>query len=47
MKKEDAKAAFRLAVKKELRGKVSMADLNSILLEIMEQAEGQFSEWRA
>jgi len=47
MKKEDAKAAIRLAVKKELRGKVSMADLNSILLEIMEQAEGQFSEWRA
>jgi type I restriction enzyme, R subunit len=47
MKKEDAKAAIRLAVKKELRGKVSMADLNSILLEIMEQAEGQFKEWRA
>lgn len=45
--KEDAKAAIRLAVKKELRGKVSMLELNTILQEIMEQAEGQFKEWRA
>ena len=45
--KEDAKAAIRLAVKKELRGKVSLSELNSILQEIMEQAEGQFKEWRA
>ena len=45
--KEDAKAAIRLAVKKELRGKVSIIELNSILQEIMEQAEGQFAEWRA
>jgi type I restriction enzyme R subunit len=47
MNKEDAKAAIRLAVKKELRGKVSILELNGILQEIMEQAEGQFSEWRA
>lgn len=47
MNKEDAKAAIRLAVKKELRGKVSISELNTILQEIMEQAEGQFSEWRA
>jgi type I restriction enzyme R subunit len=47
MNKEDAKAAIRLAVKKELRGKVSISELNGILQEIMEQAEGQFSEWRA
>jgi type I restriction enzyme R subunit len=47
MKKEDARAAIRLAVKKELRGKVSFEELNAILQEIMEQAEGQYSEWRA
>ena len=47
MNKEDAKAAIRLAVKKELRGKVKIEELNDILAEIMEQAEGQFSEWRA
>lgn len=45
--KEDAKAAIRLAVKKELRGKVSISELNAILQDIMEQAEGQFKEWRA
>jgi type I restriction enzyme R subunit len=47
MNKEDAKAAIRLAVKKELRGKVKIEELNDILGEIMKQAEGQFSEWRA
>ena len=46
-KKENAKASIRLAVKKELRGKVSITKLNEILLEIMEQAEGQFSDWSA
>lgn len=44
-KKEDAKAAIRLAVKKELRGKVSLEQLNEILVDIMEQAEGQFKDW--
>jgi type I restriction enzyme R subunit len=44
-KKEDAKAAIRLAVKKELRGKVSLEELNKILQEIMEQAEGQYKDW--
>lgn len=44
-KKEDAKAAIRLAVKKELRGKVSLDKLNKILQEIMDQAEGQFKDW--
>lgn len=44
-KKEDAKAAIRLAVKKELRGKVSLEELNIILQQIMEQAEGQFKDW--
>jgi len=47
MNKEDAKAGIRLAVKKELRGKVSISELNTILQEIMEQAEGQFSDWSA
>jgi type I site-specific restriction-modification system R (restriction) subunit len=44
-KKEDAKAAIRLAVKKELRGKVDIKLLNNILAEILEQAEGQYSDW--
>lgn len=46
-KKENAKAAIRLAVKKELRGKISITELNKILAEIMDQAEGQYSEWPA
>ncbi len=46
-KKENAKASIRLAVKKELRGKISMTKLNEILQDIMEQAEGQFGEWSA
>ncbi|MBK7128676.1 MAG: HsdR family type I site-specific deoxyribonuclease [Crocinitomicaceae bacterium] len=44
-KKEDAKAAIRLAIKRELRGKVDLDQLNKILQEIMEQAEGQFKNW--
>ena len=44
-KKEDAKAAIRLAVKKELRGKVSISELNKILTDIMDQAEGQYGNW--
>jgi type I site-specific restriction-modification system R (restriction) subunit len=44
-KKEDAKANIRLAVKRELRGKVSLEELNKILQEIIEQAEGQFKDW--
>lgn len=43
--KTDAQAAIRLAVKKELRGKVSIRELDTILAEIMEQAEGQFGDW--
>ena len=39
------KAAIRLAVKKELIGKVDIKALNNILAEIMEQAEGQYSDW--
>ena len=35
------------AVKKELRGKIFITKLNEILAEIMEQAEGQFSDWSA
>jgi len=44
-KKENAKATIRLAVKRELRGKVSMQELNDILAEVMAQAEGQWGEW--
>lgn len=46
-KNENAKASIRLAVKKELRGKISINKLNEILQEIMEQAEGQYSDWSA
>ena len=35
------------AVKKELRGKIFITKLNEILAEIMEQVEGQFSDWSA
>ncbi len=44
-KKENARAAIRLAVKRELRGKVDITELNAILVEIIEQAEGQYREW--
>jgi type I restriction enzyme R subunit len=44
-KKEDAKAAIRLAVKKELRGIVPFSELDSILKEVIDQAEGQFGDW--
>ena len=44
-KKENAKAAIRLAVKKELRGKVPFSELDKILKEVIEQAEGQYGEW--
>ncbi|WP_235689768.1 type I restriction endonuclease subunit R [Fulvivirga lutea] len=44
-KKEDAKAAIRLAVKKELKGKVPFSALDKILQEVIEQAEGQYKDW--
>ncbi len=44
-KKEDARAAIRLAVKKELRGVVEFSELDKLLSEVLEQAEGQYGEW--
>jgi type I restriction enzyme R subunit len=44
-KKEDAKAAIRLAVKRELRGKVPFSELDKLLKEVIEQAEGQYKDW--
>jgi len=44
-KKEDARAAIRLAVKKELKGKVPFSELDKLLHEVIEQAEGQYSDW--
>lgn len=44
-KKENAKAAIRLAVKKELRGKVPFSALDKLLKEVIEQAEGQYRDW--
>jgi type I restriction enzyme R subunit len=44
-KKEDAKAAIRLAVKKELKGLVPFSELDNLLKELIEQAEGQFKDW--
>jgi type I restriction enzyme R subunit len=45
IKKEDARAAIRLAVKKELRGKVPFSELDNLLKEVIEQAEGQYGDW--
>ncbi|MDR5589020.1 type I restriction endonuclease subunit R [Salegentibacter agarivorans] len=44
-KKENARAAIRLAVKKELRGKVPFSELDNLLKEVIEQAEGQYRDW--
>lgn len=44
-KKEDARAAIRLAVKKELKGKVPFSALDELLKEVIEQAEGQYRDW--
>ena len=44
-KKDNAKAAIRLAVKKELRGKVPFSELDKLLKEVIEQAEGQYRDW--
>ena len=44
-KKEDARAAIRLAVKKELKGKVPFSELDELLKEVVVQAEGQFKDW--
>ncbi len=44
-KKEDARAAIRLAVKKELRGFVQFSEPDKLLAEVIEQAEGQYEEW--
>jgi type I restriction enzyme R subunit len=44
-KKEDARAAIRLAVKRELRGVVEFSELDKLLAEVIEQAEGQYGEW--
>ena len=44
-KKPEAQAAIRSALKRELRRNVNINELNTILAEIMEQAEGQYREW--
>jgi type I restriction enzyme R subunit len=44
-KKEDARAAIGLAVKKELHGKVPFSELDNLLKEVIEQAEGQYRDW--
>lgn len=44
-KKEDARAAIRLAVKRELKGRVSFSALDELLKEVIEQAEGQYGGW--
>jgi type I restriction enzyme R subunit len=32
-------------VKKELKGKVAISELDNLLKDIIEQAEGQFKDW--
>lgn len=44
-KKEDARAAIRLAVKKQLRSKVPFSELDNLLKEVIEQVEGQYRDW--
>ncbi|WP_181938035.1 MULTISPECIES: type I restriction enzyme endonuclease domain-containing protein [unclassified Arenibacter] len=44
-KKEDARAAIRLAVKKELRGKIPFTELDNLLKEVVEQAEDTYKDW--
>ncbi len=44
-KKEDARSAIRLAVKKELNGKIPFCELGNLLKESVEQAEGQYKDW--
>ena len=44
-KKENARAAIRLAIKRELRGKVPFSELDKLLKEVMEQAEGQYGDY--
>ena len=44
-RKEDARAAIRLSVKNELRGKVPFSELHSLLKEVIEQAEGRYRDW--
>lgn len=38
-------SAIRLAVKKELRGKVPFSELDNLLKEVIEQAEGPYRDW--
>ena len=45
IKKEDARAAIRLVVKKKLRGKVPDSELDNLLKEVIQQAEGQYRDW--
>jgi type I restriction enzyme R subunit len=44
-KKPDAKAQMMLAVKKTLRGKITIEELNVVMDEIMEQATERYREW--
>jgi len=44
-KKPDAKAQMMLAVKKTLRGKITLEELNVVMDEIMEQATERYREW--
>ena len=44
-KKPDTRAIIMLAVKKTLRGKVTLDELNTVINEVMEQATERFREW--
>ncbi len=44
-KKPDTRAIIMLAVKKTLRGKVTLDELNTVINEVMEQATERFKEW--
>jgi type I restriction enzyme R subunit len=44
-KKPDVKAQIMLAVKKALRGKITLDELNKVMEKIMEQPTERFREW--
>ncbi len=43
--KKEAESAIRLAVKKELKGKVPFSQMDNLLKEVIKEAEGQYANW--
>ena len=43
--KQDARAAIRVAVKRALKSKGESSELDNLLKDVLEQAEGQYRDW--